>query len=175
MCLQVLCNLRPPPPRCCTLNRRRWQSSLFPLGPRHLPTPRRTHAHTPSPHPQDEAASSSCRSRVGSESRRPSDGPALRLLGSRRNAHPSPDCSARPRRSANCKSLEGELRLRRPGRSVSTRPRLPRAGAPSPTRSIRPAAQFVLVVCAKVKEPVKPSSSKNHQMNGIRVKEITDP
>lgn len=104
MCLQVLCNLRPPPPRCCTLNRRRWQSSLFPLGPRHLPTPRRTHAHTPSPHPQDEAASSSCRSRVGSESRRPSDGPALRLLGSRRNAHPSPDCSARPRRSANCKS-----------------------------------------------------------------------
>lgn len=151
MCPQVLCNLRPLPPLLHSQ-----PPSLAVAFVSAPPPPPHMHDHTPSPHPQDEAAPSWCWSRVISKSRRPSVGPALRLLGSRQNAHPSPDCGARPCRSANCKSWEGERQLRRPECSLSTRLRLPRNGAPPTTRSICPAAQLVLVVCAKVKEPVMP-------------------
>lgn len=149
MCLQVLCNLRLLPPLLHS------QPPLLAVAFVSAPPspPPNTHDHTPYPHTQNEAASLSCWSRVGSKSWRPSAGPALRLLGSRRNTHPSPDCIARLCRSANCKSWEGERQLRRPERFLSTRLRLPR----NATRSICPAAQFVLVVCAKVKEPVMPS------------------
>lgn len=145
-CASRFCAICARSPRRCTLNRRGWQSPLFPRPP---PAPH-THDHTPSPRPQDEAAGPES----GASHADLQPGPALRLLGSRRNAHPSPDCSSRPRRSANCKSWEGERQpRRRPERSLSTRLRLPRNSAP-PTRSICPAAQFVLVVCAKVEEPV---------------------